>query len=87
MAAAHGMAGTSARVTPATAIVVKPTLITTRLATGTQLSLRSRGDASYAASSSTGATKSASARSGCTVNTGTPGTNARTAPPSARNAG
>ena len=45
-AAAHGMAGTIARATTATAIVVRPTLTTTRPATGAQFSLRSRGEAS-----------------------------------------
>jgi hypothetical protein len=45
-AAAHGIAGTMARTTTATAMVVSPTLTTTRLATATQLSLRSRGEAS-----------------------------------------
>ena len=48
----------------ATATVVNPTAKTTRPVTGAQLSLRSRSDASYAASSRTGATNSASASSG-----------------------
>src|SRR5262245_11110763 len=87
IAAAHGMAGASARATTADAMVVRPTLTTTSATRGAQLSLRSRGDVSYAASSSTGATNSASASPGSRVNTGMPGTNARTAPPSARNAG
>jgi hypothetical protein len=46
IAAAHAMAGTSARATDATAIVVSPTLTTTRATSGAQLSLRSRGDVS-----------------------------------------
>ncbi len=48
------MSGISARATTATAMVVRPTANTTRPVTGAQLSLRSRGDASYAASSSIG---------------------------------
>ena len=87
MAAAHGMAGTRARTTTATTNVVRSTLTMARLATATQLSRRSRGDESYAASNSTGATKSASATAGSIVKLGAPGRNARAAPPSARNAG
>ena len=87
MAAAHGMAGTRARTTTATASVVRMTLTSARLTTGTQLSLRSRGEASYAASKSTGETNSASATVGSIENAGAPGTKARTAPTSARNAG
>ena len=87
IAGAHGIAGISQRATTATATVVRPTATTTRPVTGAQLSLRSRGDASYAASSRMGATNSASASSGRTVNVGAPGTNARSAPPSARNTG
>ena len=86
-AAAQGIAGTTARATTATAAVVRTTLTTARLATGTQWSLRSRGDESYAASSSTGATNRASATAGSIENLGAPGRKARTAPPSARNAG
>src|SRR3954462_8609812 len=73
MAAGQGSSGTSARVTTATAIVVKPTANTASPATGIQLSFRSRGELSNAASRSTGATKIASASSGGTVNTGAPG--------------
>src|SRR2546423_13366383 len=87
IAGAHGISSTKPRATRATAIVVNPTANITRLVTGAQLSLRSLGEASYAASSSTGAIKSASASSGGTVIEGAPGTNARTAPPSARNTG
>src|SRR5215212_1124175 len=87
IAAAHGIVGTSVWVMTATAAVVNPTANTTRLITGTQLSLRSLSDASYAASSRTGATKSASASSGGTVNEGVPGRNASSAPPNARNTG
>ena len=71
-----GYAGISARVTAATAMVVSPTAKTTSPMTGDQLSRRSRGEASKAASSRTGATNSASASSGRTVNDGAPGTNA-----------
>ena len=46
IAGAHGIAGTSARTTSATARVVNPTAKTTRPPTGTQLSLRSRSEAS-----------------------------------------
>ena len=46
IAGAHDMPGTNARTTTATAIVVRPTANTTRLVSGAQLSLRSRGDAS-----------------------------------------
>src|SRR6185369_10891417 len=87
MAAAHGMLGTSAWATTATAAVVSATTNTTRLATGSQLSLRSRSEASKAASSRIGATNSASASSGGTVKAGAPGTNASRAPPTARNTG
>src|SRR5262249_43694212 len=87
IAAGHGIAGTSRRATRATAAVVTMTLTTARLVTAIQLSLRSRGDASEAAASSTGATNRARARSGSIENLGVPGTNARTAPTSARNAG
>jgi len=66
---------------------VTSTLTTARLAIGTQRALRSRGEASYAASRSTGATKSASATSGSIVNRGAPGMKASSAPPIARNAG
>src|SRR6185369_6344792 len=87
MAAAHGMLGTSAWATTATAAVVSATTNTTRLVTGSQLSLRSRSEASKAASSRIGATNSASASSGGTVKAGAPGTNASRAPPTARNTG
>src|SRR3954464_9505795 len=70
IAAAHGICGTSACTSTATAAVVSATATTTSAVTGTQLSHRSRGDASYAASTSTGATKSASTSSGGTVNVG-----------------
>src|SRR3954466_488500 len=86
-AADHGTSGISARVTTATAMVVSPTAKMTRPATWRQLSLRSRNDVSYAASSSTGATNNASASSGGTVNDGAPGRNARSTPATARNTG
>ena len=54
IAGAHGMAGINVRATTATAMVVRPTATTTRPVTGAQLSLRSRGEASYAASSRIG---------------------------------
>ena len=57
IAGAHGIEGMIARATTATATVVSPTANITSPVTGAQLSLRSRSDASYAASSSTGATK------------------------------
>ena len=53
--AAEAIEGMIVRDTTATATVVSPTATTTKAATGAQLSLRSRGDVSYAASSSTGA--------------------------------
>src|SRR5688572_8749837 len=81
------MAGINARTTTATAMVVRPTANTTRPVTGAQLSLRSLGDASYAASSRMGAMKSASASSGGTVNPGAPGVKASNAPPRARKTG
>src|SRR3954470_14581489 len=86
-AGAHGIAGISARATTATATVVRPTATTASPVTGTQLSLRSLGDVSYAASSSTGATNKASASSGGTVNDGAPGRKARSTPATARNTG
>ena len=45
-AADHGIAGMKVWATMATATVVSPTANTTRLITGAQLSLRSRGEAS-----------------------------------------
>ncbi len=87
IAAGHGMAGISAWATIATAAVVSPTAKTTRPVTGAQLSLRSLRDASYAASSNTGAMNSAKASSGGRVNVVPVGRNARAAPPSARNTG
>src|SRR5438876_8857524 len=87
IAGAQGISGSKTRATRATAAVVNTTANTTKLVIGAQLSFRSLGDASYAASSSTGAMKSASASSGGTVNEGAPGRNARSAPPSARNTG
>src|SRR5690242_14393446 len=86
-AAAQGRAGSSHRATAATAPTVRPTAPSTRPPTGAQLSRRSRGLASKAASSSTGATKRASARSGSNVASGAPGTKASTAPASASSAG
>ena len=59
----------------------------TSVETGSQLSRRSRSEVSNAASSSTGATNSASARSGSSVHDGLPGRNASAMPPSARKVG
>jgi hypothetical protein len=73
--------------TTATAAVVSPTATTTRQATGSQLSRRSRSDASKAASSRTGATNNASTNSGGRLRRGAPGMNATKAPPSARKTG
>ena len=87
IAGAHGIEGMIARATTATATVVSPTANITSPVTGAQLSLRSRSDASYAASSSTGATNSASASSGGRVKDGAAGRKASSAPPSARNTG
>src|SRR3954471_8685433 len=86
-AADHGMSGTSARLTTETAAVVTPTAKTTSAVTAAQSYLRSRMDVSYAASSNTGARKSARARSAGIVNDGVPGKKARTAPPMARKIG
>src|SRR4029453_9595170 len=80
IAAAHGIVGMSVWTTTATAAVVNPTANTTRLVTGSQLSRRSLSDASYAASSRTGATNSASASSGATVDGGRAGEEGEGAP-------
>jgi hypothetical protein len=63
-AAARGISGTRARATRATATVVKLTATTTKPISGAQLSFRSLGEASCAASSSTGAMNSARAELG-----------------------
>lgn len=86
-AAAHGIAGISQCATAVTATGVKPTATTTSVETGTQLRRRSRSDVSNAASSSTGATKSVSARLGTSVHDGLDGTKASSAPPMARKVG
>src|ERR1700741_4302167 len=86
-AAAHGMPGTSQCATTATMAVVKPTATTTSVETGIQLFLRSRSEGSKAASISTGATNSASASCGSSVQDGLAGTNAKSAPPAARKVG
>src|SRR5258706_3840140 len=86
-AAAHGMSGNSQWTSTATAAVVRPTAMSTSVETGSQLSLRSRTEVSYAASTSTGATNSASARSGSSVQDGPDGTKASSMPPMARNVG
>ena len=87
IAAAQGMPGTSQCASTATAAVVRPTAMKTSVETGSQLSRRSRSEVSKAASSSTGATNSASARSGSSVHDGLPGRNASAMPPSARKVG
>ena len=86
-AAPQGTSGTSHRTITATAATVSATVISASPATGRQFSLRSRGDASNAASSSTGATKSASASSGSRLTDGVPGMSASAAPASAMRAG
>ena len=87
IAAAQGMSGTSRRATTATTTMVSATAPRARPATVRQFARRSRGDASNAASSSTGATKSVSASSGSRTSVGVPGTSARPAPASATIAG
>src|SRR4051812_1631031 len=87
IATAHGMSGRSQCATTATAVVVTPTATSTSVETGSQLLRRSRSEVSNAASSSTGATNSASARSGSSVQDGPDGRNASSVPPSARNVG
>ena len=87
IATAHGMSGRSQCATTATAAVVTPTATSTSVETGSQLFRRSRSEVSKAASSSTGATNSASASSGSSVHDGPPGTKASNMPPIARNVG
>src|SRR5215475_1102302 len=86
-AAAHGICGISQCATAATTAVVKPTATTTSVETGIQLFRKSRSEVSKAASSSTGATNSASAKCGSSVHEGLAGTNASSAPPAARKVG
>ena len=64
------MPGTSQRATTATAATVSPTATSARPVTARQFCLRSRGEESKAASSSTGATSSVSASSGSSVTVG-----------------
>ena len=87
MAVAHDISGMTSRATQATAAMVRSTVKKARLSTGARLWRRSRGEASYAASSSTGATNKANASSGSRVTCGAPGMRARTPPPRASNAG
>jgi hypothetical protein len=87
IAAAHGMSGTSDRATTATTATVSATAPSARPATARQFACRSRGEASNAASSSTGATNSVSASSGSSTSVGVPGTSASAAPASATMAG
>src|SRR5258708_2700151 len=87
IAAAHGMSGRNQRTSSATAAVVTPTAANTSVETGSQFLRRSRSEVSKAASSSTGATNSASARSGSSVQDGPDGTNVSSAPPMARKVG
>ena len=87
IAAAHGIPGTSQRATTATATTVRPTAASASPVTARQFCLRSRGEESKAASSSTGATSRVSARSGSRVTVGTPGSSASAAPASASRAG
>src|ERR1700756_4009067 len=87
IAAAHRLSGTSRCATTATTAVVSPTATTTSVETGIQLFLRSRSEVSKAASISTGATNSATASCGSSVQDGLAGTNAKSAPPPARKGG
>src|SRR5215203_806797 len=87
IAAAHGMSGTSSRVTTATMAIVRTTAPRARLVTARQFARRSRGEESKAASTRTGATNSASASSGSSTIVGTPGISASAAPASATSAG
>src|ERR1700726_31287 len=86
-AAAHGMSGCSRCATTATAAVVEPTAANTSVEIGNQLFRRSRSEVSKAASSNTGATNRASARSGSSVQDGTDGTYASSVPPRQRKVG
>jgi hypothetical protein len=86
-AAAQGIPGTRARATTATTATVRPTTTTASAPIGSQLLRMSRGDASKAASSRTGATNNANARSGSSVISGVPGRKAAAAPASASSAG
>src|SRR5689334_8371601 len=87
MAADHGISGRSVCASTATAAVVTPTAMNTSADTGSQLLRRSRSDVSKAASSSTGATNSASARSGSSVQEGPDGMKGNNAPPMASRVG
>src|SRR5688500_597488 len=87
IAAAHGIAGTIACATTATTMTVSATAPSASPAIGRQFARMSRGDESNAASSRTGATKSASASSGSRTSVGVPGTSASAAPASATGAG
>ncbi len=87
IATAHGMSGRSQCASHATAAVVTPTATNTSIDTGSQLLRKSRSEVSNAASSSTGATNSASARSGSSIQEGPDGTKAINAPPTARKIG
>jgi len=87
MALGHDRPGRAQRATSATAATVKITAPTARLVTERQFCFRSRGDASKAASSSTGATNRVSASWGSRLTVGRLGSNASTAPASANNAG
>jgi hypothetical protein len=87
IAAAHGISGSSQWTSTATAAVVRPTATNTSVETGSQFFLRSRSEVSKAASISTGATNSASARSGSSVQDGLDGTKASSMPPMARKVG
>jgi hypothetical protein len=71
----------------ATTAVVKPTATTTNVETDNQLLRKSHSEASKAASSSTGATNSASAGFGSSVHEGLAGKNANSALPIARKVG
>ena len=87
IAAGQGSSGMSHRATSATAVTVSATATSARPVTARQLRLRSRGEESKAASSSTGATSRVSASSGSSVMLGVPGSSASAAPASASSAG
>src|SRR4051794_10571625 len=87
MAAAQEISGSSRRAVTATAMVVRATATRTSEETGTQACRRSRNDASYAASSSTGATNRARINSGGRSSRGAPGMTASSAPPRASKVG
>src|ERR1700749_4235823 len=87
IAAGQDMSGNSVCTSTATAPVVTPTAAMTSVDIGNQLARRSRKDVSKEASSNTGATKSANASFGSSVQVGDAGTKESNAPPTARKVG